>query len=320
MKKVLITGSTGFVGSHLIDYILDNQPDVDLIVCAKRTKSNMDNVKHLTTKTKIKFVDVELEDSKSVDALFTVFGEFDKCFHLAAQSFVKLSFDSPAETLTTNVIGTINLLEAIRKFNKECVILISGSSDEYGIHNEIIDENTYLRPLSPYAVSKVAQENLGHQYFKSYGLKTILTRTFNHDGPRRADVFVTSSFAKQIAEIEKGGKEAVIHHGNLDSYRDFTDVRDVVRAYWLASEKCENGEPYNICSGEVTKIDDVLNKLLSFSTIKIEKKQDPNRMRPSDIMRLEGKNDKFKKATGWNIEISVDKMLEDLLNYWRERV
>ncbi len=320
MKKLLVTGSTGFVGSHMIDYILSNYPEYE-IIASKRRRSDMDNVKHVIGNSKVRFVDTNIEDAKSVDTIFENDIKFDKCFHLAAQSFVKQSWNSPAETLNTNIIGTLNLLESFRKFNPECVIQIAGSSEEYGLYNGIIDENVPLKPLSPYAVSKVAEENLAYQYHKSYGLKTITTRAFNHTGPKRGEVFVTSSFAKQIVEIEKSGnKDASILHGNLDSYRDFTDVRDVVRAYWLATEKCKFGEPYNIASNRVVKIDDVLNILLSYSNIKITKKLDESRMRPSDLTFLQGNNKKFCDLTGWSADIPLEKSLNDLLIYWREKI
>ena len=187
--------------------------------------------------------------------------------------------------------------------------------------NEVpIKETNPLRPLSPYAVSKVTQDYLGYQYNKSYGIFIVRTRGFNHTGPRRGDVFVTSNFAKQIAEIEKGNKPPVIYVGNLDAKRDFTDVRDIVRAYWLSLEKGEPGEVYNLSSNSTHSIQSMLDKLLSFSTIKIEVKQDPARMRPSDVMILWGDNTKFVKQTGWKPEIPFEKTMKDLLDYWRERV
>lgn len=322
MSKVLITGATGFVGSHMVDYILKNHEEVEIIVCAKRRRSDESNVKHLLNNPKVKFVDVNLEDSKSVDSIFLIHGKFDKCFHLAAQSFVKLSFDSPSETLITNIIGTLNLLEAFRKFNTECVIQIAGSSEEYGEQKVTpIQEDAPLNPLSPYAVSKITQEKLGYQYFKSYGLKTVLTRTFNHEGPRRGEVFVTSAFAKQIAEIEKGLRDPIISRGNLDAYRDYTDVRDVVVAYWLATEKCKYGEPYNICSGNSVKIEDMLAFMIKNSTrTDIKNVLDPAKLRPSDLIKLEGSPVKFFEATGWKPTIKVEQMFLDILNYWRGRI
>ncbi len=318
-KQVLITGITGFVGSHMADYILANHPEYN-IVGLKRRRSDMDNVKHLVNNKRVEFVDCNIDDPKSVDGVFTN-RKFERCFHLAAQSFVKISWDSPAETLVTNILGTLNVLEAIRKFNPECVIQVAGSSEEYGFQETYpLREDMVLRPLSPYAVSKVAEENLGYQYFKSYGIKSVLTRTFNHEGPRRGEVFVTSTFAKQIAEIENGLREPVIMHGNLDSYRDYTDVRDVVRAYWIATEKCEYGVPYNVCSNNMIKISDMLDSMLAQSSVKITSKLDPARLRPSDLIKLNGDNEKFVKATGWSPVIPTDQMITDILNYWRERI
>jgi GDP-4-dehydro-6-deoxy-D-mannose reductase len=320
MKKVLITGATGFVGSHMIDYILANHPDYS-IVAMKRRRSDMDNVRHVINHPRITWAVCNAEDYGSVQNVFQEHGPFDKIFHLAAQSFVKFSWDSPIETIHSNVDGTVNILEATRKMSPDAVVQIAGSSEEYGYQETFpLTEDLLLRPLSPYAVSKVAAENLGYQYFKSYGIKTILTRTFNHEGPRRGEVFVTSTFAKQVAEIEKGLVCPVIKHGNLDSYRDYTDVRDVVVAYWLATEKCIPGEPYNICSGNLTKIEDVLKTFMSLSPIEITAQEDPSRLRPSDLVKLCGSSEKFKKATGWEPKISVDTMLKDILEYWRGKV
>jgi GDP-4-dehydro-6-deoxy-D-mannose reductase len=184
-------------------------------------------------------------------------------------------------------------------------------------HEVPIQETNPLRPLSPYAVSKVAQDLLGYQYWMSWKVDSVRTRGFNHEGPRRGPVFVASDFAKQIADIERGRKEPVLHVGNLDARRDFTDVRDMVRAYWLALEKCEPGEVYNICRGKAWTIREVLDLLLQMSDAKIEVRQDPARLRPSDVPVLIGDNRKFVKATGWQPEIPFEQTLRDMLEYWR---
>jgi GDP-4-dehydro-6-deoxy-D-mannose reductase len=316
--KALITGITGFVGSHLAEYLL-NMGNVE-VSGIERWRSKTENIDHI--KNKIKFIECDLRDASSVEKAITAIKP-DKIFHLAAQSFVPTSWHAPAETLTTNIIGQLNIFEAVRESGINPAIQIACSSEEYGMvyENELpIKETNPLRPLSPYGVSKVGQDFLAYQYFASYKLKVIRTRGFNHTGPRRGDVFVESTFAKQIAEIEKGKKEPVVHVGNLDARRDYTDVRDMVRAYWLATEKCEPGEIYNICTGSDWKIGKILDFYLSLSSAKVTIKQDPARMRPSDVPVLLGDNTKFVKATGWKPEIPFEKTLTDLLNYWRGRV
>lgn len=316
MKRALITGVTGFVGSHLTEHLLGMGIEVYGVA---RWRSKLDNIEHI--KNDIHLVTADLRDSHSLERV-VMESEPDYIFHLAAQSFVTMSWWAPADTIETNVTGTIHLFEAVRKLGVNPVIQIAGSSEEYGMvyPDELpIKEENPLRPLSPYGVSKVAADKLSYQYHKSYELKTVATRGFNHTGPRRGDVFVTSNFAKQIAEIEKG-KDPVMYVGNLDARRDFTDVRDMVRAYVLAVEKCEPGEAYNICSGKAISIKELLALLLSMTTKKIEVKQDPSRMRPSDVEVLLGDCSKFKKQTGWEPIIPFEKTIEDLLNYWRERV
>ena len=244
-------------------------------------------------------------------------------FHLAAQSFVPTSWRAPQETLTTNIIGETNLFESVRETKIEPVIQIAGSSEEYGLVNgeEIpIKETHSLRPLSPYAVSKIAQDFLGYQYFKSYNMRIVRTRGFNHTGPRRGDVFVCSNFARQVAMMEAGKQEPIIRVGNLNSIRDFTDVRDMVRGYWLAATKGEPGDVYNICSGKGYKMREILDHILSLSKIEVKVEVAPDRLRPSDVPVLIGDSSKFREKTGWSPEIPIEKTLEDLLNYWRERV
>ena len=319
MKRCLITGITGFVGSHLAEYLLSEGYEV---YGTARWRSDTKNIDHI--KSKIKLIDADLRDAYSVQNAVNQ-AEPDYIFHLAAQSFVLASWHAPQETLITNIVGNLNILEAVRSSKLKPVIHIAGSSEEYGkvYPNEVpIRETNPLRPMSPYGVSKVGQELLSLQYMESYGLEIIVTRAFNHTGPRRGEVFVTSDFAKQIAEIEKGKRDPIILHGNLEAKRDFTDVRDVVKAYLLAVEKCKAGEVYNICSGDggIYSIKEVLNLLLSMNNVKIETKQDPNRMRPSDVNILHGDYSKFREITGWKPEINFKQTMKDLLDYWRERV
>ncbi|MBU2633703.1 MAG: GDP-mannose 4,6-dehydratase [Nanoarchaeota archaeon] len=319
MKRCLITGVTGFAGSHLAELLLSKGYNV---YGTSRWRSDTKNIDAI--KDKIKLIDADLRDSYSMQNAVNQ-AEPDYIFHLAAQSFVLTSWHAPQETLVTNISGNLNVLEAVRNSKFNPVIHIAGSSEEYGMvyPTEVpIKETNPLRPLSPYAVSKVGQEMLSSQYNRSYGIKTVVTRAFNHSGPRRGEVFATSTFAKQIAQIEKGKKEPVIMHGNLDAKRDFTDVRDMVRAYLLAVEKCKPGEVYNICSGDegIYSIKQVMDILLGFSNVKVETRQDPKRMRPSDVSILHGDSTKFRDVTGWKPEYKFEQTMKDLLDYWRERV
>ncbi len=317
MRRVLVTGVTGFAGSHLVDYMI-TRGDCE-IFGTQRWRSPTQNIEHIGDRMTL--IECDLRDASSTrDMLEKVRPDF--IFHLAAQSFVPTSWNAPSESLTTNVLGQVNIFEAVRRIGLPCRIQLACSSEEYGMvyPDEVpIKETNPLRPLSPYAVSKVAQDMLGYQYWMSWKLDSVRTRGFNHEGPRRGPVFVASDFAKQIADIEKHRKPPVVHVGNLDALRDFTDVRDMVRAYWLALEKCEPGEVYNICSGKAWKIRDMLDHLLGLSKVKIEVRQDPARLRPSDVPILLGDYSKFAKVTGWEPTIPFEQTLVDMLEYWRGR-
>lgn len=315
--KVLITGIAGFVGSYLAEECLSYGDEVYGLKRPGQSHSHLDGIVG-----RIHVHDVDLRDAMAMmNLLYKVRPE--KIFHLAAQSFVPLSWKSPADTFNTNVIGQVNLFEAILELGIDPWVLIAGSSEEYGMvrpEETPIREENPLRPLSPYAVSKVTQDLMAYQYFKSHGIKTIRTRAFNHTGPRRNDLFVISSFCSQVARIEAGLAEPVIRVGNLDAIRDFSDVRDIVCAYRLALEKCEPGEVYNICSGKGLKIRDLLEIVLSKTSASVEVKQDPERMRPSDLPIVVGSYDKFNKATKWRPLISIEETIDDLLEYWRSQV
>jgi len=313
--KVLITGITGFAGSHLADLIVNEQ--LGEVYGIHRWRSDMTNIRHLDGK--INMLECDLRDAFSVRDVIDAIRP-DKIFHLAAQSFVPTSWSAPTESLSTNILGELNIFEACKKLGINPWIQIACSSEEYGMvyPDEIpIKETNPLRPLSPYAVSKVGQDLLGYQYFQSFGTKVVRTRGFNHTGPRRAHVFVCADFARQIVDIEKGRRDPVINVGNLEAKRDFTDVRDMVKGYWVSTEKCEPGDVYNICSGTSWTIRQILDKLLEKSNVDIEVRQDPKRMRPSDVPVLQGDNSKFSNVTGWKREIDFDTTLLDILEYWR---
>lgn len=321
--KVLITGITGFAGSHLADYIIAHHPDAE-VHGTRRWRSKEDAADHLGDR--VTFHECDITDSHNVyDVIDKV--KADKIFHLAAQSYVPASWDSPAETFHTNIVGQCNMLEAVKRLRPsgyDPVVQIAGSSEEYGLveaQDLPIREDTPLRPVSPYAVSKVAQDYMAFQYWKSHKIRTIRTRAFNHEGPRRGEVFVVSNFAKQIAEIERERRKPVLRVGNLEAVRDFSDVRDVVRAYWRATEACEPGDVYNISSGEGRSIHQVLQMLLGLARNRsIQVEVDPQRLRPSDVPILVGDSTKFRDVTGWEPKIPFERTIADSLEYWRSRV
>ncbi len=312
--KVLITGISGFVGSHMAEYCQEKGCEVHGTI---RYRSDKENIIHLEN---LHLHECDLTDAHAVRRTIEEVKP-ERIFHLAAQSYVLASWKEPMHTLDNNIRSELNILEAIRGIKDyDPLIQIAGSSEEYGnAENMPIAEDTPLLPVSPYGVSKVAQDLLARQYFKSYGIKCVVTRGFNHTGRRRGEVFVCSNFAKQIVEIERG-KKPIIFHGNLDAERDFTDVRDMVNAYWLALEKGEPGEVYNICSGKAIKIKSILQKLVQLSNVNITLKQDPKRMRPSDLEVLLGDCTKFKEKTGWEKQYSITDTLKEILDYWREKI
>jgi GDP-mannose 4,6-dehydratase len=321
--RVLITGITGFVGSHLVEYVLANHPGTE-IHGIKRWRSPKENLRGVIENPKVRLHDCDLRD---LGSLIRVFGEVrpDVIFHLAAQSFVTTSYVAPIDTLDCNVLGTANLLEAIRILKLDPVVHICSSSEVYGqVHpDEVpIRETCPLRPVSPYAVSKVGEDMLGFMYWEAYRIRTLRTRMFTHSGPRRGEVFVDSFFSQQVARIERGLQEPVIRVGNLDSVRTFADVRDTVRAYWLLTQKCPPGEVYNI-GGDITMtIREMLDMLLGMTTHagKIEVRVDPALIRPADVTLQIPCFDKFKAATGWKPEIPYKQTLLDMLDYWRQEL
>lgn len=317
--KVLITGISGMAGSHLAEHLLEKGGyDVHGTI---RWRSNREHIRHI--ENRLQLHECELRDPYAVLRVLKNVRP-DYIYHLASQSRVATSWISPQETLINNITAQLNLLEAVRHLDLTQVrIHVAGSSEAYGMveSDEIpVKETNPLRPLSPYGVSKMTQDALAYQYVKSYGLYIVRTRAFNHTGPRRGDVFVTANFARQIVEIEMGRRKPVIYVGNLAAKRDFTDIRDVVRAYVLALETCQSGEVFNIGMGKAYAIKEVLDILLTMSAIDIKVEQDPKRMRPSDMPLMVCDNSRFCRKTGWWPEISFEQSLSDLLDYWRVRL
>lgn len=313
--KALITGISGFAGSYLAEFLLDKGYEVFGTFYDKSTFSNIDNI--------LDKIEIFEGDLRNYNSLKTIIEKIqpEEIYHLAAISFVPISLRDSRLTFDTNLYGTLNLYEAIIEIEIAPKILFVGSADEYGIVNENnlpIKENCPLNPINPYSISKASADYLSYFYFKNYHLNIIRVRPFNHIGPRQAPDFVCSSFAKQIVEIEKGIRDPKIMVGNLEVKRDFTDVRDMVRAYWLALQRGEMGEVYNISSGRAIQIKELLDNLLELSSKNIEILKDPKRMRPSDNPVLLGDSAKFRGRSGWGPEIPLTKTLKDVLNYWRK--
>lgn len=326
MKRVVITGITGMVGSHLADYLLKNT-DWEIYGLV-RWNDKMDNIEHLmdqiNRKDRIELVYGDINDLASLLVCFRQ-TKPDYVFHLAAQSYPKTSFESPLETLETNILGTAKILEAIKTIELNPIIHVCASSEVFGrVPKEFlpIHENVGFHPASPYAISKVGTDLIGRFYAEAYGLTVMTTRMFTHTGPRRGDVFAESTFAKQIAMIEFGLQEPVIKVGNLDSLRTWSDVRDAVRAYYMLVTKDPTaGEYYNIGGSFSCSVREMLEHLISISTCdNIEIQIDPDRLRPIDADLQVPDTSKFRNHTGWEPEIPFEKTMQDLLNYWRGQV
>jgi len=314
---VLITGIAGFVGGHLTDLLRAEHPEARIAGLVRPGSKAP-----ATLGEGVRLMEADLEDAASVEAAVAAVRP-ESIIHLAGQSSVHESWANPAGTLRTNVIGLLNLFEAVRRRRLSPRVLVVGSAEEYGAVDPgapPLREDAPLRPLSPYAVSKVAQGYLALQYALSQDLAVVRTRTFPHTGPGRGEAFAESSFARQIAEIEAGRRRPVLEVGNLEAIRDFTDVRDVVRAYWALLERGASGEVYNVCSGRGRSIGDILRSLLEIAGVRVDLQVDRERLRPSDLPALVGDPSKLREATGWEPRIPLERTFRDLLDHWRERV
>src|SRR5689334_16229224 len=326
-KRVLITGVTGMVGSHMADFLLE-KTDWDIYgMC--RWRSPVENIAHLipriNAKDRVHLLYGDLRDFLAIHDVVSK-AKPDYVFHLAAQSYPRTSFESPLDTLETNILGTTIVLEAIRNVGLNPVIHVCASSEVFGrVPKEKvpIDEECTFHPASPYAISKVGTDLVGRFYAEAYGMTVMTTRMFTHTGPRRGDVFAESTFAKQIALIEHNLIPPVVKVGNLQSLRTVADVRDAVSAYYmLVTVNPVAGAYYNIGGEHSCTVKDILDTLISFSPCKddIKVEVDPDRLRPIDADLQVPNTAKFEAHTGWKPEIPYQKTLRDLLDYWRERV
>jgi GDP-4-dehydro-6-deoxy-D-mannose reductase len=316
MVRALITGISGFVGSHLAEYLLQH---TDWHV-AGTVYGPEENIEHL--RDRLELYPAELSELETVTSIIEQ-AKPDHIFHLAAQPLVSLSRRDPWGTLAVNIRLQLNILEAVARLGLSARILVVGSSEEYGQvrPDELpIKETNPLRPTSPYAVSKVAQDMLGLQYHLSHQLFTVRVRAFNHIGPRQSLGFVTPDFASQIAEAEAGLREPVIRVGNLEPQRDFSDVRDVVRGYHLLITQGEPGEVYNLGSEQAHSVGELLKTLIAMAKIPITIEQDPERVRLTDVPVMVSDCTKIREQTGWRPTISFEQSLQDVLDYWREQV
>ncbi len=314
--NVAITGASGFVGRHLVDWMRRAVPEVAIAGIVRPHGGAQ------VSMPGVRLVEADLADPAGVQVAL---GELrpDAIVHLAGQSSPQQSRLDPGGTLRSNVLGIVNLIESAQGLGLRPAILVVGSAEEYGgaaTPGLPLSEDTPLRPSSPYAVSKVAQGLLAVECGAPAGMRVVRTRTFHHTGPGRGEAFAESSFARQIAEIEAGLRPPVIHVGNLEAVRDFTDVRDVVRAYWALVQTGPGGQVFNVCSGRGRPIRDLLEMLLGLAEVEVEIRVDPERLRPADVPVLVGDPSRLQAATGWKPEIPLEQTLEDLLSDWRQRV
>jgi GDP-4-dehydro-6-deoxy-D-mannose reductase len=312
--RILITGISGFIGSHLSELLLKMNDDVHGTYIKEDELSNLEHIKD-----KIELHLLDVRDEEKVKQLIKEL-EPEVIYHLAAQSFPTVSWEKPKETLDINVLGTTYLFEAVKSLDLDSKILVACSSAEYGLVTEDevpVKENHRLLPLHPYGVSKVAQDLLAYQYFKNFGMKSLRVRIFNTTGPRKTND-VCSDFTKQIAAIEKGIMENNLSVGNLEGRRDITDVKDTVNALWSVCEKGKSGEVYNICSSRAHKIEHLLDVMLKLALVNINVFQDPKKMRPSDEPIIMGDNTKIKEDCGWEPKIPIEETIRSMLDYWRQ--
>jgi GDP-4-dehydro-6-deoxy-D-mannose reductase len=313
--RLLVTGAGGFVGGHLLGFLRAEHPGVEVHGVALPQGASSPGP------AGARMIEADLDDPAAASAVVAEVRP-DRIVHLAGQSSVRHSWTDPGGTLRTNVLGIVHLLDAARRASLRPAVLVVGSAEEYGpvAPEELpLREDAPLRPASPYAVGKVAQGALALLSGPAGGMRVVLTRTFPHTGPGRGEAFAESSFARQIAEIEAGRRPGVLKVGNLEAVRDFADVRDVVRAYWLLLERGEGGAVYNVCTGTGRRVREVLDLLLASARTRVEVRVDPDRLRPADVPAQVGDPSRLREATGWEPRIPLERSLLDLLEDWRAR-
>lgn len=323
-ERILITGITGFVGSHLADFVLGLGDKYEVIGTKRWHLSRLDNIRHIMNR--IKLLDCDLTDPIGTADMINE-ARPDRVFHCAAESFVSPSWKHPSRYMEMNYKATVNLLDALHRMGSKAPFHIPGSGEEYGEIDEKdipINPGTVLNPVNPYAVSKIAQDLIGYVYHRSYGLNVIRTRAFNHEGPRREKVFGIPWYAYQVACVEAGLQPPHLKVGHLEDRRNFTHVRDMVEAYWIATEKCKPGELYLVGSEDEDTIytfRECLEQLIGMSTVKgITYEIVPEYVRPTQVPRLIADTQRFRDATGWKPKIPFNTILTETLDYWRERV
>lgn len=321
--RVLLTGVAGFAGSHLAEYLLSDarvgaaNEAVELHGVVHRHDRRIYHLRH-----RMQLHRGDLRNGLWVNDLIQLVKP-DYVLHLAAWSDVGGSWQQPWTTYELNIQCQLHLLEAIRRWAPACRVLVATSNEVYGLLDPAdlpVDEATPFRPNNPYGVSKIAQDMMALQYWLSHQIPTLRVRSFNHIGPGQADDFVASTLARQIAEIEIGERPPVVIVGNLDAQRDFTDVRDVMRAYWLVITKGEAGQVYNVGSGQARPVRWLLETLLTLTSVQVEVKIDPTRLRPSDVPMSVCDNRRLVEATGWQPQVDLRQSLQDLLDGWRKEV
>ena len=317
--RIAVTGGSGFAGSHFIDFLLKKNPNDEIYVLRRwHSTGHFQNLDHLKSGS-VKFFEGDLTDAWSMlDFIRTV--KPDQIAHIAAHTYVPYSYSSPLATMDTNCQGTINLLEAIRHEAPQCKILIVSSGEVFGSHDGVITEESALNPRSPYGLGKLAEDRAAYLYQQSYGLDLVIARSFSQVGPRKFVGLFDSSWAFQIARMERRGFEPVLHVGKLDTTRTFCDIHEMVEAYHLYLNQGTSGDMYIICGNSVLRMDAVIEMLRGMTSVKFDVVQDPARMRPTDVMKLAPVCDPFKKRFGWEPKVSYETSLLNLLSYWRERL